>query len=75
MSDKSVRLFHATYHRPESHRTMNGTETDDYDGVQLPVVLSYLKGEPIVTVRLTDEEALTLAAELTSSVRDHMKGK
>lgn len=35
--------------------------------------LAYLKGEPVVSVDLTDEQALALAAELVGAVHARLK--
>lgn len=63
MSDKQIHIMRARRQFPISRGD------DPYDGVQVDVLLSYLKGEPIVAVRLSEDQALTLAAELLGAIQ------
>jgi hypothetical protein len=74
MSDeKRVTLLHASRHRPERVRQLRGDHVDDYDGVQVTVCLDYLRSQPVVTARLSDQDALALAAELVGAVHARLK--
>lgn len=64
MRDKLVKIYKARRRFPQSAR-----DEDRYDGVEVTVVLSYLKGEPVVGVRMTEDQALNLAAELLGAVQ------
>ena len=44
------------------------------DMIELPVILSYLKGEPIEMVSLTTREAVDLATNLLKAVSHSLDG-
>ena len=50
------------------NRTPAPHDTDPYDGVEVAVVLQHLRGNPIASARLTDRDALRLAADLIAAV-------
>lgn len=64
MSEKRVKILKARRRFPQTAR-----DEDRYDGVEVTLILSYLKGEPVVGVRLTEDQALGLAAELLGAVQ------